>query len=284
MRHSETECCSLRRTSYIARIPDSDYRVIRMVWSNPLARQERHKRTTILIVDDDPQIRALLRRYLEPEGFAIDEAATKNDVDQAFRQHAYDLVLLDIILEHDSGLEIARAIRAAHRTPIIFITGKSDVVDRIVGLELGADDYIAKPFHLREILARIRCVLRRVSANNADASAFPGFSDAADCLEFEGWRFYPSARKLLDPDGSETQLTTGEYNLLSALAKRPQRPLSRDQLMTLIAGREWAPYDRAIDSQVRRLRKKLEPDPGAPRLIKTVRGVGYMFAAEVHAD
>lgn len=250
-----------------------------------MAKQEGHKRTTILIVDDDPQIRTLLRRYLEPEGFAIDEAATKDDVDQAFRHGACDLVLLDIILENDSGLEIARAIRAAHRTPIIFITGKSDVVDRIVGLELGADDYIAKPFHLREILARIRCVLRRATAaNGAGASAFPGFSEAADCLQFEGWRFYPSARRLLDPDGSEKQLTTGEYNLLSALAKRPQRPLSRDQLMNLVAGRDWSPYDRAIDSQVRRLRKKIESDPGAPRFIKTVRGVGYMFAADVHAD
>lgn len=274
----------MRHASYIARIPNSNNRVIRTVWSNPLAKQEGHKRTTILVVDDDPQIRTLLRRYLEQEGFIIDEAATKNDVDNAFRQGAYDLVLLDIILEDDSGLEIARAIRAAHSTPIIFITGKGDVIDRIVGLELGADDYIAKPFHLREILARIRCVLRRVTpADNTEASAFHGTIGAGDCLQFEGWRFYPAARKLLDPDGSETQLTTGEYNLLSVFAKSPQRPLSRDQLMNLIAGRDWSPYDRAIDSQVRRLRQKIEPDPGAPKFIKTVRGVGYMFAPDVHA-
>ena len=263
--------------------PNSIHGVICIAWSNPLAEQEGHRRTTILIVDDDPQIRTLLRRYLEQEGFVIDEAATKNDVDAAFRRGAYDLVLLDILLENDDGLDIARGIRAAHRTPIIFVTGKSDVVDCIVGLELGADDYVAKPFHLREILARIRCVLRRVAVQDTEKSDLACFQGSSDCLRFEGWRFYPSARKLLDPNGSEKPLTTGEYNLLSVFAKRPQRPLSRDLLMNLIAGRDWSPYDRAIDSQVRRLRQKIEIDPKTPKYIKTIRGVGYMFAADVHA-
>jgi len=248
-----------------------------------LVEEAGQRRTAILVVDDDPQIRKLLRHYLEAEGFVIDEASTGSDVDAAFGRRTYDLVLLDILLGNDNGLEIAHAIRTSHRTPIIFLTGKGDVVDRIVGLELGADDYIAKPFHLREVLARIRCVLRRTASSQPDRNGLPAFSDAADCLHFEGWRFYPSARMLLDPGGSEKELTTGEFDLLSAFTRRPQRPLSRDQLMTLIKGKAWSPYDRAIDAQVRRLRKKIEMDPSTPKFIKTVRGVGYMFAADVHA-
>ena len=240
---------------------------------------------SVLVVDDEPQVRSLLRCYLEDEGFVVDEAATKTEVDQALRRSHYDVILLDVNLQSDCGLEIARILQARGGcAPIIFISGKTDVVDRVVGLEVGADDYIVKPFHLREVLARIRSVLRRQTCSCGERKLPTPIDGPSDCLSFGGWRFYPSARKLIAPDGVEKPLTTGEHGLLEVLAKRPKRPLSRSQLMDLLKGETWAPYDRAVDSQVRRLRKKIESDPAEPQFIKTVRGVGYVFAADVHTE
>ncbi len=238
----------------------------------------------LLVVDDEARVRSLLRRYFEAEGFRISEA----DHGEAALDHLFangiDLILLDLGLPDNDGLAVAREIRGRSDVPIIMITGKGDTIDRVVGLEMGADDYITKPFELREVLARVKSVLRRTassrSAQDAASGAEGAESDGGE-VRFAGWRFDRTKRELVAPDGTPVPLTTGEYNLLAAFVARPNRPLDRDQLMDLAAGRDWTPYDRSIDTQVGRLRKKIEADPGNPELIKTVRGVGYVFAATV---
>lgn len=233
----------------------------------------------ILIVDDDAQVRRMLRRSLEDEGYRVSEAA---DAAATLRQMAgadIDLVTLDLNLGSSDGLTVAREIRQKSNVPIIMITGKGDVIDRIVGLEIGADDYVAKPFHLREVLARIRSVLRRHEAKGQSTEALPGAGERA--YRFDGWVLNVARRELVGPDGSLCELTTGEFELLAMFVTRPNRVLTRDQIMDLIKGNEWNPYDRSIDNQIARLRKKIEPDPAAPRLIKTVRGAGYSFTAPV---
>jgi two-component system phosphate regulon response regulator OmpR len=166
------------------------------------------------------------------------------------------------------------------------LTGKGELIDRVVGLEAGADDYIAKPFHLREVLARIRTVMRRVHPQPASPSAqeSPSKEAAGDTLVFQGWRFDLLKRELRRPDGGLVPLTAGEFDLLRVFARNPNRVLDRDHLMTLVKGRDWAAFDRAIDTQVVRLRKKIEPNPQNPELIKTVRGAGYIFATSVTAQ
>ncbi len=238
----------------------------------------------ILVVDDDPRIRDMLGRYLESEGFAVTLAEDGAALRAQIGRDSIDLIMLDVMMPGEDGLSLTREIRAQSEVPIIMITGKGDVLDRVVGLEVGADDYIAKPFHLREVLARIRTVLRRSTAicGPEDVEREEAKPDGAcAAVTFDGWRFDQVKMELRNPGGEPVALTTGEYNLLSALVRAPNRPLNRDQIMDLTHGRDWTPFDRSIDTQVVRLRRKIEADPANPKIIKTVRGVGYIFAAKV---
>ena len=232
----------------------------------------------ILVVDDEARIRTMLRRYLEGEGFKVSEAADGTAMRRVLEGEAVDLVLLDLMMPGEDGLSLARYIRRRGQTPIIMLTGKGELIDRVAGLEAGADDYVGKPFHLREILARIRTVLRRVQA---PAVAAAPTAAPADILRFQGWQLDMLRRELRSPDGIAVPLTSGEFELLRAFATHANRVLNRDQLMELVKGRERETYDRAIDTQIVRLRKKIEADPANPALIKTVRGAGYVFAATV---
>lgn len=238
----------------------------------------------VLIVDDEARIRTMLRRYLVEEGLQVSEAGDGTAMREILGREAVDLVLLDLVMPGEDGLSLARDIRRQSDVPIIMVTGKGDLIDRVVGLEAGADDYIAKPFHLREVLARIRTVSRRTRgrASAAPATAVPaGPAGAGDVLGFDGWKLDLARRALHAPDGRPVALTAAEYDLLRTFVEHPNRVLSRDRLMDLSKGREWAAYDRTVDTQVMRLRKKIEADPGNPALIKTVRGAGYLFAGQV---
>jgi DNA-binding response OmpR family regulator len=227
----------------------------------------------ILVVDDDPKVRILLRRCLEGEGFAVSEAKNGKEMRECLDRVSVSLVTLDLGLGIENGLDLAREIRKDRSIPIIMLTGKGDAIDRIVGLEVGADDYLPKPFELRELVARIRAVLRRAVAETAAL--------AGQRFVFEGWILDIGHRSLLGPDGQSQPLTTSEFNLLEVFVKRPRRVLSRDEIMDLLKGHDWSPVDRSIDNLVARLRKKVEKDPDRPALIKTVRSIGYTFTADV---
>jgi DNA-binding response OmpR family regulator len=231
----------------------------------------------ILIVDDEPKVRLLLRRYLEREGLLVAEAANGADLRAHIAQRPPDLITLDLTLGNEDGLELAREVRARCNVPIIMITGKGDTIDRVVGLELGADDYIAKPFQLREVLARVRAVLRRYGPVDA---AQPTLAAAHERYRFDTMVLDVTQRQFFR-DGAPHELTTAEFNLLAIFVRRPHRVMTRDNLMDLLKGHEWSPLDRSIDVLIGRLRKKIEHSAEHPRLIKTVRGVGYAFAADV---
>ena len=233
--------------------------------------------TRILVVDDDPKVRALLRRCLETDGHRVDEAAGWADIETVFATEPPDLVTLDLNLGRENGLDLARDIRRKHAVPIIMVTSKDDVIDRVVGLELGADDYITKPFHIREVQARVRSVLRRTAQATRAATDQPHAPETSELQEMDELKIDINRMTLTDRDGQPCDLTTADFKLLLAFLRNPKRPLSRDRLMDLIEGPEWAPLDRTIDNQVARLRKKIERDPSNPKLIKTVRGVGYML-------
>ncbi|PZW48985.1 two-component system OmpR family response regulator [Humitalea rosea] len=230
----------------------------------------------ILIVDDDREIRELLSKFLERQGFRIAAARDAREARRLWPLGRYHLVVLDLMLPGESGLDLARWLRSQSDVPIVMLTAMGEETDRIVGLELGADDYVAKPFNPRELLARIRAVLRRASGEAASAKEPP-----AKAIHFAGWTLEPGRRRLLNPDDVEVPLTGGEYELLTVLVERPNRVLTRDMLMDLLRGRQAGPFDRAIDVAVSRLRRKLEDDGRNPTLIKTVRGGGYVLAATV---
>jgi len=232
----------------------------------------------ILIVDDDPRIRTMLRRYLSEEGFKVTEAGDGAAMRSTLEGEPVDLVLLDLMMPGEDGLSLARHVRQRSDIPIIMLTGKGDLIDRVAGLEAGADDYIAKPFHLREVLARIRTVLRRGRTTAVPDAASTGEEET---LVFQGWRLDLVRRELRRPEGELVPLTAGEFELLRVFAGHPNRVLGRDRLMNLIKGQAWEAYDRAVDAQVVRLRKKIEANPSNPALIKTVRGAGYVFATAV---
>lgn len=234
----------------------------------------------IAIVDDDEKIRRLLRRCFEPEGYRVSEAANGAELDAILARGKVDLITLDLGLAGDDGLSIARKIRSESDIPIIMVTGKGDPVDRIVGLEIGADDYIAKPFHVREVLARARSVLRRSHESEPGPGAGKKTGDGA-VLRFADWVLDIPRRELRSASGVPEELTTGEFELLRLLVANANRVMSRDTIMDSLKGHDWTPYDRSIDNQIARLRKKIEADPNQPRLIKTVRGVGYSFTADV---
>jgi two-component system OmpR family response regulator len=228
----------------------------------------------ILVVDDDREIRDLLNRFLVKHGLRVSTARDGIEMTRILDGAAIDLVVLDLMLPGEDGLSLCRKLRSTTNLPVIMLTAMGEDTDRIVGLEMGADDYLPKPFNPRELLARIKAVLRRVQS-------LPAASPKGDTARFDGWILDLGTRRLTSPQGEEVELSTGEYDLLLAFATHPRRVLSRDQLLDLARGRTAAPFDRSVDIQVMRLRRKIEADPKEPRLIKTVRGGGYMFAAEV---
>ncbi len=230
----------------------------------------------ILIVDDDAEIRGLLADYLSKYGYRTTGAANGKEMAAALERGQVDLIVLDLMLPGEDGLTLCRNLRARSGIPIIMLTARGEDTDRIVGLEMGADDYLAKPFNPRELLARIRVVLRR-------AKALPGPAEIEGWREirFAGWRLDTAARHLISPEGLVVVLSGAEYRLLSVFLSHPNRVLSRDQLMDLCQGREAAVFDRSMDVQVSRLRRRLRDDAKEPGIIKTVRGDGYVLAAKV---
>jgi two-component system OmpR family response regulator len=231
----------------------------------------------ILVVDDQKEICDVVQEYLSGEGYRVSAAHDGAGMRRVLGQAQVDLVILDLMLPGEDGLTLARALR--NEQPgigIIILTGRGETVDRIIGLEMGADDYLPKPFHLRELLARVKSVLRRVHTRTGEATA-PGRSRA----RFSGWNLDLSSRELTSPAGEEVRLTTGEFDLLAAFVHNANQVLSRDRLLDLARNREAGPFDRTIDVQVGRLRRKLEDDPQNPTLIKTVRGSGYIFTPVV---
>jgi two-component system phosphate regulon response regulator OmpR len=230
----------------------------------------------ILVVDDDVRLRQLLERYLADQGFAVRAVPDAPAMDRALDREFYDLIVLDLMLPGEDGLAICRRLRGAKNdVPIIMLTAKGEDVDRIVGLELGADDYLGKPFNPRELVARIHAVLRRRAA-----APPPGAPAAAEeSVRFGNVEINLATRELIR-EGTATQLTTGEFGLLKVLVEHPRQPLSRDKLMELARGREYEVFDRAIDVQVSRLRKLVEEDAAKPRYIQTVWGFGYVFVPD----
>ena len=232
--------------------------------------------THILIVDDDPRLCRALARYLRLEGYAVRTATSGREMRESLAIEKPDLVLLDLMLPDEDGFSLARELRAISNVAIIILTGKADTMDKVVGLELGADDYITKPFSDRELLARIRSVLRRTS-DAGRSEAEPGGSVA----HFAGWQLGLESYELTSPEGERVALTPHEFQLLCALVHHGSRVLTREAILDLVAGRDWSPEDRSVDVLIGKLRKKLEPDPVQPRLIETVRGVGYKLASKV---
>ena len=228
----------------------------------------------LLVVDDDPEIGALLVRYFSGHGFTVSVAPDGTRLREALAARPVDAILLDLGLPGEDGLTLLRELRQGWHGPVIVISGRGESVERVVGLELGADDFVTKPFDFRELLARIRSVLRR-----AKPAAEPAATRTQ--LEFDRLRLDVDGRRLLDRDGRELGLTTGEYDLLLAFVGRPGQVLSRDQLMNALHGRDAGPMDRTIDVQVGRLRRKIEADPADPQLIRSVRGAGYVFTPAV---
>ncbi|MEM6462583.1 MAG: response regulator transcription factor [Pseudomonadota bacterium] len=243
------------------------------------------KTKTILVVDDDPKVRQLLRRCLEMENYRVVEADTAEAVHECLRQETVDLITLDLNLGTENGLDIAAGLRPVSNVPIIIVTGKGDVIDRVVGLELGADDYIAKPFHIREVLARVRSVIRRSEDRvRTDFEKAEAGDDRhkEKTYQVNGWTVCPTRFELKDSKGHLHDLTSNDFKLFLVFLESPKRVLSRDHIMDKLNGPDWTPFDRTIDNQVARLRKKIEPDPNKPTIIKTVRGVGYMLTADVN--
>jgi DNA-binding response OmpR family regulator len=223
-----------------------------------------------LVVDDDPGIRDLLGRYLGEQGFAVATVEDGTSMDAWLAKHTADLVILDLMLPGEDGLSLARRLRSKHRLPIVMVSARGEDIDRIVGLEVGADDYLAKPFNPRELLARVRAVLRRnAPVPDADQSA-------AEQFLFGPFRLEPDKR-VLYRGGDEVDLSRAEFELLEVLVHHPNRVLSRDFIMRRLSGQDRDPFDRSIDVRVTRLRHKIEDDPTQPRYVRTVWGVGYQF-------
>jgi len=228
----------------------------------------------LLVVDDEGEIADSIVRYFGKYGFRVSTAGDGAAMREIVQREAVDVILLDLGLPREDGFELTRWLRERWRGAIIIVTGRGDSVDRVVGLELGADDYVTKPFDLRELLARVRSVLRRTVPAPASSPASPSYA-------FSGFRLDLDRRSLTDASGTEVPLTSGEFDLLCVLIRHPNRVLSRDAIMDEMHGRASGPFDRAIDVQIGRLRRKIEADSSNPQLIKSVRNVGYLFAARV---
>ena len=230
----------------------------------------------ILVVDDDPRICRLVARYLTQEGYLVHTACSGEEMRRTMQLQEPDLVLLDLMLPDEDGLSLARELRAKSSVAIVMLTAKSNTVDKVVGLELGADDYVTKPFDERELLARVRSVLRRTASQSSKS---PAANDSR--AHFAGWTLDLKGYELIAPSGEPVHLTTHEFQLLCAFVEHSDRVLTRDAILELIAGRDWSPFDRSVDVLVGKLRKKLRDDPDDPQLIKTVRGAGYKLSAKV---
>jgi len=236
-----------------------------------------HTTWRILVVDDEPDVCRSIARYLGREGFEVDTVADGDAMYTVLANAKIDLIVLDLRLPGKDGLTLARELRQNSTIPIIMLTAKDDVIDRVVGLESGADDYVPKPFHPRELLARIRAVLRRLISDQGQQIS----ADAPLPLNFAGWRLHCDSHQLLSPQGQEVPLSPVEFDLLSIFLQHPNRVLSRDFLLDQTRGRSATPFDRAIDVHISHLRKKLEEDPKKPNVIKTIRNAGYIFAVPV---
>lgn len=240
----------------------------------------------IAVLDDEPDITQLLAGYLQSQGYRVSQLHSGRELMSLMPADPPALVLLDLGLPGEDGFTIARQLREHWRCGLVIVTGRGDSVDKVVGLEVGADDYVTKPFDLRELLARIKAVLRRIAPGEAPSAAPAAAAPAAAArnkLVFAGFTLDTAARTLTAPGGADVALTTGEFDLLCAFAQHPGRVLSRDFLLEHTRGREAAPFDRTIDVQVGRLRKKLEPDTETPQIIKSVRGAGYILVPPVTA-
>ena len=228
----------------------------------------------LLLVDDEAALREPLAEYLTRQGFVVSQAASAAQARSHLRNQTPDLVLLDIMMPGEDGLSLCRHLSEARAIPTILLTAKGEATDRIVGLELGADDYVVKPFDPRELVARIRSVLRRAARD----SVLPADNEL---LEFDGWQLDPLKRRLINPDGAVVAISSAEFRLLTAFLEHPRQVLDRDRLLDMVQGREAHLFDRAVDNQISRLRRKIETDSRSPQLIQTVWGGGYMLAADV---
>jgi two-component system OmpR family response regulator len=231
----------------------------------------------IVVVDDDPAIRNLLLEYLTANELRVSAVASGREMLALIDREPIDLVVLDLKLPGEDGIELTRNLRARGTIPIVLLTGRNEEADRVMGLELGADDYVTKPFSVRELLARLRAVLRRYQVQ----ATLPERDSTRRAFRFNGWELNLRTRRLAAPQGSTTELSNGEFSLLTAFCSAPGRVLSRDQLLSMSRLHEAEVYDRTIDVQIMRLRRKIEPDPARPRLILTQRGAGYLFDAAV---
>ena len=231
--------------------------------------------TRVLLVDDEPGLREPLADYLVRQGFGVAQASSAAHARRELADGAFDIVLLDIMMPGEDGLSLCRHLAETRQIPVIFLTAKGEATDRIVGLEIGADDYVVKPFDPRELVARIRSVLRRSGRQPVEATE-------AVLLEFEGWQLDPLKRRLIDREGAVVAISSAEFRLLMAFLEHPRQVLDRDRLLDMVQGREAHLFDRAVDNQISRLRRKIEVDSRNPQLIQTVWGGGYMLAAEVH--
>ena len=232
----------------------------------------------ILAIDDDPAMRQLVADYLGQNELRVTTVATGDEMVQMLAQHTIDLVVLDLRLAGEDGMQLARKLREEGATPIIIVTGKQDEADRVMGLEIGADDYVTKPFSPRELLARIRAVLRRYKTAR---DILPARGEKRRAYRFAGWELNLGSRRLTSPEGRRVEVSNGELNLLKAFCASAQRVLTREQLLDLSRLNGAEVYDRSIDVQILRLRRKIEPDPARPRYIRTERGMGYVFNVAV---
>jgi two-component system, OmpR family, response regulator len=232
----------------------------------------------VLAIDDDAAIRQLIAEYLGEYDLRVTTVATGADMEKVLAEHAIDVVVLDLHLVGEDGMELAKKLRASSEIPIIIVSGRKDEADRVMGLELGADDYITKPFSPRELLARVRAVLRRYKTTN---ELLPARNEKRRAYRFAGWELNLRTRRLTGPGGKRVELSNGEFSLLEALCAAPQRVLSREQLLDLSRLHNAEVYDRSIDVQILRLRRKIETNASQPEYIRTERGVGYIFDTPV---
>ena len=233
----------------------------------------------ILVVDDEPAVRTLLRQGFELQGYSVSEAGSKARLLEILERGSVGLITLDLELGRENGLELAREIRARHNIPIIMVTGKGAPDERLVGLESGADDYITKPFHIREVLLRTRTVLERYDSRKNEVGRNDG--PISERLSFESGMLDVARRELSDHSGDRIDLTDAELDLLAIFLRHPTRILSREELAQMVFKRPWSPLERTVDNHIARLRKKIEPPGEEPKLIKSVRGVGYVFTGDV---
>lgn len=238
-------------------------------------------RESILVVDDNPDMRKTICKILERNGYRVTEAEDGIQLHQALAENTIDLLLLDLVLGKDDGLKIAQEIQNDSNMPIIIISGKNDVIDKVVGLEIGADDYITKPFHARELIARVGSVLRRYQKSNQKPSTRSKLLDRKSAT-FSGWLLDLTGGRLTSPEGRTVSLTTFEFQVLTIFIEHANQTLSRDQIMELATSREWSPNDRSLDVLIGKIRKKLNDNPKNPEYIRTIRNRGYIFIAEVN--